>query len=88
VKKRRIIVQRVEEDRVYSKPRNIIIQYEPVQARIDRQFQHLGITQEDPQAYEHRYGSTLLDAESLVQQARAAGVIENIVKQLHRSFSM
>lgn len=37
------------------------------------------MTQEDPQAYLSRYGTALLDSSSLVQQARAAGVVEDIV---------
>jgi hypothetical protein len=39
----------------------------------------LGVTPENPQAYLQRYGAQLLDAQTLVQQARAAGVVEDIV---------
>ncbi|CAF1654341.1 unnamed protein product [Adineta ricciae] len=76
--KRKTIVQRAEAPKEYPKPRNIIIQYEPVQVRVVRQFQRLGVTQENPQAYVQRYGSSLLEAQTLVQQARAAGVVEDI----------
>jgi hypothetical protein len=38
----------------------------------------LGVTLENPQAYLARYGAQLLDAQTLVQQARAAGVVEDI----------
>jgi len=62
----------------YAAPRNIIIQYEAVQVRIVRQFQRLGVTPENPQAYIARYGASLFDANTLLQQARAAGVIEDI----------
>lgn len=78
--KRKTIVQRAEPPKEYPKPRNIIIQYEPVQVRVVRQFQRLGITQESPAEYVQRYGTTLLEAQTLVQQARAAGVIEDIVR--------
>ena len=67
----------------YAEPRNVIIQYEPVQVRIVRQFQRLGVTQENPQAYVQQYGATLLDAATLVQQARAAGVVEDIVSFIY-----
>ncbi len=77
--KRRTIVQRAAAAKEYAKPRNIIIVYDAVQARIVRQFQRLGVTQENPQAYVSRYGVSLLDAATLVQQARAAGVVEDIV---------
>ncbi len=50
-----------------------------------RQFQRLGVTQENPQAYLTRYGASLLDSSTLVQQARAAGVVEDIVS--HRAIS-
>ncbi|UJR31887.1 hypothetical protein I4U23_019361 [Adineta vaga] len=76
--KRKTIVQRAEAPKDYPKPRNIIIQYEPVQVRVVRQFQRLGVTQENPSAYVQRYGASLLEAQTLVQQARAAGVVEDI----------
>ncbi|CAF1463588.1 unnamed protein product [Adineta ricciae] len=76
--KRRTIVQRAAAAKEYPKPRNIIIQYEAPQVRIVRQFERLGVTQENPQAYVARYGASLLDASTLVQQARAAGVVEDI----------
>ena len=78
--KRKTIVQRAAGGKEYPKPRNIIIQYEPVQVRVVRQFQNLGISNEDPQSYVQRYGAQLLDSQSLVQQARAAGVVEDIVR--------
>ncbi len=73
-------MQRAAAAKGYPKPRNIIIQYEPIQVRIVRQFQRLGVTQENPQVYIQRYGVLLLDAQTLIQQARAAGVIEDIVR--------
>ena len=82
--KRKTIVQRAEEVKPYPKPRNIIIQYESPPVRVVRQFQRLGITPENPQAYLDRYGTSLIDAQSLVQQARAAGVIEDIVRDYRK----
>ncbi|CAF1457363.1 unnamed protein product [Rotaria sp. Silwood1] len=76
--KRKTIVQRAAAAREYPRPRNIIIQYEPVQVRVIRQFQRLGVTQENPQLYVQRYGVSLLDSNSLLQQARTAGVVEDI----------
>ncbi len=76
---RRTIVQRAAAAQQYARPRNIIIQYEPVQVRIVRQFQRLGVTPANPQAYVQQYGAQLLDAATLLQQARAAGVVEDIV---------
>ncbi len=78
--KRRTIVQRAAAAQQYAAPRNIIIQYEPVQVRIVRRFERLGVTAENPAAYVARYGATLLDAATLVQQARSAGVVEDIVR--------
>ena len=85
--KRKTIVQRAAAAKAYAAPRNIIIQYEPVQVRVVRQFQRLGVVQENPQAYLQRYGAQLLDATTLVQQARAAGVVEDIVSSFRSSFS-
>jgi len=78
--KRRTIVQRAAAAQQYARPRNVIIQYEAVQVRIVRQFQRLGVTQANPQAYIQQYGATLLDAATLLQQARNAGVVEDIVR--------
>jgi hypothetical protein len=80
--KRKTVVQRAEAAKEYAKPRNIIIQYDPIQVRIVRQFQRLGVTQENPQLYIQRYGAQLLDAQTLLQQARAAGVVEDIVSKI------
>ena len=77
--KRRTLVQRAGAAQQYARPRNVIIQYEPVQVRIVRQFQRLGVTQANPGAYVQQYGAQLLDAGTLVQQARSAGVVEDIV---------
>ena len=77
--KRRTIVQRAAAAKQYAQPRNVIIVYDAVQARVLRRFQRFAVTQENPQAYVARYGQLLLDTSSLVQQARAAGVVEDIV---------
>ncbi|CAF1598098.1 unnamed protein product, partial [Didymodactylos carnosus] len=76
--KRRVIVQRAAAARQYAKPRNIIVVYEPIQARVVRQFQRLGVTPENPQTYVAKYGAQLQDAQSLLQAARSAGVVEDI----------
>ena len=76
--KRKTIVQRAAAQQ-YPRPRNVIIQYEAAQVRIVRQFQRLGVTLANPQAYVQQYGAQLLDAATLLQQARAAGVVEDIV---------
>ena len=79
---RKTVVQRAAATVVYQKPRNMIIQYEAPQVRIVRQFQRLGVTPQNPQEYIQRYGATLFDTQALVQQARAAGVVEDIVSSL------
>ena len=76
---RRTIVQRAAAAVRYPQPRNVIVVYDSVQARVIRQFQRFGVAQENPQSYVARYGVTLLDAATLVQQARNAGVVEDIV---------
>jgi len=76
--KRRTIVQRAAAAQQYASPRNVIVQYETAQVRIARQFQKLGVQAENPASYVQRYGAQLLDSVTLVQQARAAGVVEDI----------
>ena len=77
--KRRTIVQRAGPAPQYPRPRNVIIQYEPAQVRVVRQIQRLGVTPFNPQAYIQQYGAQLLDTNTLLQKARAAGIIEDIV---------
>ncbi|CAF4249693.1 unnamed protein product, partial [Rotaria magnacalcarata] len=43
-----------------------------------RQFQRFGVTPENPEEYIRRYGATLFDSHSLLQQARTVGVVEDI----------
>ncbi|CAF2737567.1 unnamed protein product [Rotaria sp. Silwood2] len=76
--KRRIIVQRALPAVPYPQPRNIVVIYETAPAHIIRQFKKLGVMHENPQAYIARYGTSLLDSATLIQQARNAGVVEDI----------
>jgi hypothetical protein len=76
--RRRTLVQRAGAAVQYARPRNIIIQYEQAPVRIVRQFQRLGVVQYNPATYVQQYGAQLLDAATLVQQARSAGVVEDI----------
>ncbi|CAF4993413.1 unnamed protein product, partial [Rotaria socialis] len=46
--------------------------------RIVRKIEKAGVTQEDPDAYVRRYGSSLLDSAAVLERARQAGVIEDI----------
>jgi hypothetical protein len=62
-----------------SPPRNKIIQYQPLEARVVRQFQCFGVIQADPQAYIREHGRSLLDSHTLLHEARAHGVVEDIV---------
>ncbi|CAF4237669.1 unnamed protein product [Rotaria sp. Silwood2] len=75
---RRTIVQRAPPAVQYPQPSHTVVIYEAVQQRIVRKFEKLGVTKENPDDYVARYGASLLDSATLVQQARNAGVIEDI----------
>ncbi|CAF3443733.1 unnamed protein product [Rotaria socialis] len=78
-RKRKVIVQRAPKSiKEHPSPKNIIITYEPVHAKIVRNFQKQDVTREDPQAYAKRYGSQLYDSNLVIQQARAAGILEDL----------
>jgi len=53
--------------------------YEPVHAKVERYFQKQNVTREDPQAYVNRFGEQLCDSTAVIEQARAAGVLEDLV---------
>ena len=76
---RKVLFNRAPMPEGTPRPVYIINQHEPPKVQTIRDFKRLGITDENPQAYVQRYGPQLLDAATLVQQARAAGVIEDIV---------
>jgi hypothetical protein len=59
-------------------PHNRIIEYQPLQVNVVREFQRLGVTRADPQAYIQQHGGSLLDSATFLQQVRAAGVVEDI----------
>ncbi|CAF2520716.1 unnamed protein product [Rotaria sp. Silwood2] len=75
--KRRVIIQRAPPP-VIPKPRNIIIYYEAPKAQVVRRFHNLGVQRANPVEYVARYGTQLEDAQTLVTQARQAGVVEDI----------
>jgi hypothetical protein len=77
---RRTIVESVTDVVKYAEPRNQIIIYEGVDTRIARKFEKYDVVREDPAAYAARYGGSLLDSVTLVQQARNYGVNEDLVK--------
>ncbi|CAF2696009.1 unnamed protein product [Rotaria sp. Silwood2] len=75
---RRKVVERAPPAVQYPQPTHTVVVYEAVQQRINRKFEKLGVTKENPDDYVARYGASLLDSATLVQQARNAGVIEDI----------
>ncbi|CAF1645430.1 unnamed protein product [Rotaria sordida] len=75
---RRTIVEPAPPAPEYQRSSNTIVIYSAAETRITRKFQNLGVTPEDPASYRARYGSSLLDSVTLVQQARNAGVVEDI----------
>lgn len=80
---RRTIVRRAT-CQTYARPTCKIFVYDGAEKRISRKFENLGTVQENPEAYIARYGSTLLDSATLVQRAREAGVVEDIVNCFKR----
>ncbi|CAF0941641.1 unnamed protein product [Adineta ricciae] len=72
--KRPVVVHRAKESKPYPPPKNVIITYEPIQTRVIRQFQRLGVTPEDPTNYAKNYGDSLLDTEQLLAQIKELGL--------------
>ncbi|CAF2596706.1 unnamed protein product [Rotaria sp. Silwood2] len=77
--KRKVVVERVQKtSKDYPQPKNVIITYEPVHAKIERHFQKQSVIREDPQAYTNRFGEQLVEPAAVVEQARAVGVVEDL----------
>lgn len=75
---RRTIVEEPPPAIGYAEPRNKIIIYEGVEPRVQRKFEKDGVVEADPADYVARYGSSLLDSETLIRMARNAGVHEDL----------
>lgn len=76
---RRTIVEEASAAVTYPEPRNKVIIYEGVEARVVREFKKDGVVRGDPNDYVARYGDSLLDSATLTQMARNAGVFEDLV---------
>ncbi len=77
---RRKIIEHAPPPITYPEPRNKIIIHGTAEARVVRRFKTLDVVRGNPADYIARYGATLLDSATLLQQARNAGVYEDIVK--------
>ncbi|CAF1160538.1 unnamed protein product [Rotaria sordida] len=83
IQKRKVIVQRAEEPKPYPPPKNIIIVYEPVQTRIIRNVERLGIKPEDPHNYLTTYRDSLLQTEQLLERIKQLGITEDLSPPQH-----
>ncbi|RNA41671.1 hypothetical protein BpHYR1_052784 [Brachionus plicatilis] len=64
--KRKVIFNKTNHsDSVVIKPRNMIVQWEPPQVHIKKEFQYLGIVRANPTEYVKRYGNTLIEPVNL-----------------------
>lgn len=66
----------------YPEPQNKIEIYETVRVQIIRKFKKLDPVRENPRDYAAHYGGSLLDSTAIVQEARKAGVYEDLVKRI------
>ncbi|CAF3220853.1 unnamed protein product [Rotaria sp. Silwood2] len=82
---RRIIVEPASPAIQYPQPLNTIIIYSAPEILQVQKLEKLGVSQEDPATYVALYGSSLLDPAILAQQARNAGVIEDISSRVSSS---
>lgn len=59
IKRRVIYTKAIEKDPVAVKPKNIVIQWEPPQVTVKKEFKDLGIVRANPVEYVQRYGTSL-----------------------------
>ncbi|CAF3225581.1 unnamed protein product [Rotaria socialis] len=75
---RRTIVKPAPPPMKYPRPTHTVVIHDEPPVHVVRKFEYLGVTQECPDAYVRRYGSSLLDSQTFLREARNAGVTENI----------
>lgn len=76
---RKTFIEKAPAPVIYPEPRNQIVIHEPNPVKVVQKFEQLEILEQNPEEYIAQYGSSLLDPEALLEQARAAGVIEDLV---------
>ena len=76
---RRTIIEHAPPAIQYPQPSNTTIIYSAVETLRAQKFEKPGVIQEDPATYVARQEPSLSDPATLVQQARNAGVVEDIV---------
>lgn len=75
---REVIVKRVDKRQYATRPTCTEIHYENTEARYSRKFVVIDVFNGDPDDYVSRHHNSLLDARDLIQEARRAGVTEDI----------
>lgn len=64
--KRKVIFNKTNQsDVMVIKPKNMIIQWDPPQVHVKKEFQYLGVVRANPTEYLKRYGNTLVDSINL-----------------------
>lgn len=68
--KRKVVIQNIDGNKQYEKPRNLIIQWDRPTVTVKKHIRHLGIIKADPKQYSERFGKTMYRSEELPQFAK------------------
>ena len=76
---RPIVIQPAPPAIKYPLPTHTIVIYDANPSRVTTKLEKLGVVQENPNAYISRYGTSLLDPATIVQEARNSSVVKHTV---------
>jgi len=68
--RRKVIYRPPQPDPVYCKPKNVIVQWDPPNVRIEQTVKYLGIVNANPTEYIKRYGETLVSVQQFPEIVR------------------
>lgn len=86
--KRRVILQKANGEPILMKPKNIIIQWEPPQVVVAKEFRFLGVGRANPVDYVNRYGGTLLSYLDLPSFVKEIKPPDNIIQAADHKSNM
>ncbi|KAI0986653.1 hypothetical protein GJ496_011894 [Pomphorhynchus laevis] len=86
--KRRVVYQRAPQVETPQSQKNLIIQWEGAQVKVQKEFRNLGISRADPNMYIQQYGPQLKPSSALPDFARSVGLPPNVGNNDHHEQGM
>lgn len=85
--KRRVIFQKCEcQEPVVCKPKNVIVQWQPPEVCVRKEYKYLGVIRANPNDYVQRYGASLTESQYLPDFVKEIKTPDNLGNSKSHSF--